>query len=394
MDIEIRPAEPADYREIARLDGISFGQVYTDEEFDEALASEPPELVVASQGGRIVGNAGHYSFQMTVPGGTAVPVPGVTWVSVLPTHRRRGVLRAMMEHLLAGYHELGYPAAVLTASEGGIYGRFGYGPSTRSVKVSIDRTKVSMNKPVDTSEVEFLPADSARARIMELHRRWRLVTPGALSRTDGWWDHLIADRSARRSGKSAKFYLVHPEGYLTYRATEQWNDGHPASRCVIVDYCCLSPQAHAALWQVLLGMDLFTTIESWELPVDDPLPFLVDDPRQVRTVADRDGMWLRPVDVCALLAARSYLVDIEAVLDVEGERVQLSGGPAGASCTPTERPADVRIGRAALGAAYLGTHRMNTLRRAGVLQVEDPALAARLDLAFCAERSAEYGTSF
>ena len=204
----------------------------------------------------------------------------------------------------------------------------------------------------------------------------------------------MADRESHRSGKSEKFYLVHPEGYLAYRAAEQWNDGHAASQCVIVDYCCVSPQAHAALWQVLLGMDLFTTIESWELPVDDPLPFLLDDPRQVRIVADQDGMWLRPVDVCALLAARSYLVDIEAVLDVDGDRVQLAGGPAGASCLPTERPADARIGRSALGSAYLGTHRMNTLRRAGLLQVDDPVLAARLDLAFAAERSADHGTSF
>ena len=394
MDIEIRPADPADYREIARLDGIAFGHGYSDEEFEDVFAIEPPELVVAVQAGRIVGIAGHYPFQMTVPGGSAVAVPGLTWVSVLPTHRRRGVLRAMIEYLLAGYHELGYPAAVLTASEGGIYGRFGFGPSASSVKVSINRTRVSLNRPVDSSAVEILPAADAQSQLMELHRRWRQLTPGALSRTEAWWDHLIADRSARRSGKAEKFYLVHPDGYLVYRPVAEWNDGHSMGRCEIVDYCWVNPTAHAALWQVLLGMDLFTTIESWELPVDDPLPFLLNDPRQVRIVASHEGMWLRPVDVRALLAARSYPVDIDAVLEVDGERVQLTGGPAGASCTPTERAPDARIGRAALGSAYLGTHRMNMLRQAGLLQVDDPVLATRLDLAFAAERSAKYGTSF
>jgi predicted acetyltransferase len=394
VDIEIRPADPADYREIARLDGIAFGHGYTDEEFDDVFAVEPPEYVVATQGSRIVGVAGHYPFQMTVPGGTAVPVPGLTWVSVLPTHRRRGVLRAMIEYLLTGYHELGYPAAVLTASEGGIYGRFGFGPSARSVKVSIDRSKVSLNRPVDSSAVEFLPPADARSQLMELHRRWRQLTPGALSRTEAWWDHLIADRSARRAAKAEKFYLVHPDGYLVFRPAAQWQDGHSMGRCEVLDYCCLSPSAHAALWQVLLGMDLFTTIESWELPMDDPLPFLLDDPRQVRLVASHEGLWLRPVDLPALLAARSYLVDIEAVLEVDGERVQLAGGPTGASCTSTERAPDVRIGRAALGSAYLGTHRMNTLRQAGLVEVDDPVLAARLDLAFAAERAAKYGTAF
>jgi predicted acetyltransferase len=398
VDIEIRQATPADYREIARVDGIAFGFTYSEQDFTDIFAVDPPEFVVALDGGRIVGNAGHYSFQMTVPGGAAVAVPGVTWVSVLPTHRRRGVLRALMEHLLAGYHALGYPAAVLTASEGGIYRRFGFGPSTQSVKISIDRTRVSMNQPADTSEVQFLPAEAARAPIAELHLRWRALTPGALSRSGSWWDHLLADREPHRAGMSEKFYLVHPDGYLAYRAAEQWNDGHAASRCVILDYFCVTPQAHAALWQVLLGMDLFTAIESWEVPVDDPLPFLLDDPRQVRIVAGKEGMWLRPVDVCALLAARNYPVDIEAVLDVDGDRVLLAGGPAGATCSPTERPADVRIGRAALGSAYLGAHRMNTLQRAGLLHVEDPArragLAARLDIAFSADRSAGYGTAF
>jgi predicted acetyltransferase len=168
----------------------------------------------------------------------------------------------------------------------------------------------------------------------------------------------------------------------------------PASQCVLVDYRPITSQAHAALWQVLLGMDLFTRIESWEVPLDDPLPFLLDDPRQVRIVASKDGMWLRPVDVCALLGARTYAVDVQAVLDVDGERVLLTGGPSGADCSPTERPAEAWIGRAALGSAYLGTHRPNTLQRAGLLQVDDPALLGRLDLAFGTERMAAYGTGF
>jgi predicted acetyltransferase len=187
---------------------------------------------------------------------------------------------------------------------------------------------------------------------------------------------------------------VHPDGYLAYRAAEAWTDGLPASRCSLVDYRPVTPTAHAALWQVLLGMDLFASIESWQLPLDDPLPFLLDDPRQVRLVASKDGMWLRPVEVCGLLAARTYSVDVETVLDVDGERVLLTGGPSGADCVPTDRPADGWIGRAALGSVYLGSHRPSTLHRAGLLQLDDPALLGRLDLAFSTERTASYGTAF
>jgi predicted acetyltransferase len=394
VDIEIRQATPEDYREIARVDGISFGYSLSEQEYDDIFAVDPPRYWVAVQDGKIIGTAGEHPFEMTVPGGRQLSVPGVTWVSVLPTHRRRGVLRALMQHLLAGYHEHRYPAAVLTASEGSIYRRFGFGPSTQSFKISIDRTKVTPLKPADVAEVRYLSAAEAREPVMELHRRWRQQIPGALNRTETWWDYLFRDRESHRDGMSEKFYLVHPDGYLAYRAAEVWTDGLPASRCSVVDYRPITPTAHAALWQVLLGMDLFASIDSWELPLDDPLPFLLDDPRQVRIVASKDGMWLRPVEVAALLAARTYSVDVEAVLEVEGERVLLTGGPSGADCVPTDRPADGWLDRAALGAVYLGSHRPSTLHRAGLLQWDDPVLLRRLDLAFATDRTASYGTAF
>ncbi|HET6210050.1 MAG TPA: GNAT family N-acetyltransferase, partial [Jatrophihabitans sp.] len=178
MDIEIRPATPADYRQIIRVDGISFGYSPTEQDFQEAFGVDPAEYLVAVQDGRIVGNAGQYQFRLTVPGGAQLEVPGVTWVSVLPTHRRQGVLRALMQQLLAGYHERHYPAVVLTASEGGIYRRFGFGPSTLSVKINIDRTKVALNRPVDTSEVRYLSAAEAREPLIRLHQRWQAQTPG------------------------------------------------------------------------------------------------------------------------------------------------------------------------------------------------------------------------
>ena len=393
MDIEIRPASQDDFREMARIDGISFGAAYSEQDFTDIFGDEPPNCLVATDAGRLVGVAGDYRFSMIVPGGS-LDLPGVTWVSVLPTHRRRGVLRALMQHQLTGYAAAGEPAAVLTASEGGIYRRFGYGPATYSVKISIDRRFAQLRVPVDCSEVEFLPAEVARTRLPELHQRWRQQVPGALSRTASWWDYLFTDRESHRGGMTEKFYLVHPDGYLAYRVAEQWNDGHAANRCLIVDYRYSTAAAHAALWQVMLGMDLFTAIESWEVPIDDPLQFLLDDPRQLRLVAGKDGMWLRPIEVAQLLAARSYRVEVEAVIEVEGDRVLLKGGPDGASCQATDRAADLRLDLATLGSAYLGTHRLHTLARAGQLAADDPELLDRLDLAFSTSRTAAYGTPF
>jgi predicted acetyltransferase len=393
VDIQVRQATEHDFREIARIDSIAFGFSYSEEAFADAF-TDPPEILVASDGDRLVGVAAHHPFTMTAPGGAELEVPGVTWVAVLPTHRRRGVLTALMSRLIEGYEAAEFSCAVLMASEGGIYRRFGYGVASTAVKSQINRRFAVPRSPVDASAVEYLTAEDARKLLPELYRRWQQITPGALNRTEAWWDHLFQDRESQRDGMSEKFYLVHPDGFLAYRAAEKWQDGHPDSRCVIVDYRPVTGQAHAALWQVLLGMDLFPTIESWQLPVDDPLPFLLTDYRQVRTVASKDGLWLRPTNLPALLAGRRYAVECEAVLEVAGQRVALVGGPDGAECKPTDRPAQVWLDRAELGSIYLGGHRLHMLARAGLARVDDAALLDRLDLAFSTDRAPRYGTNF
>ncbi|MFL6161025.1 MAG: GNAT family N-acetyltransferase [Jatrophihabitantaceae bacterium] len=393
MDIQLRPATEQDFPEIARIDSVAFGFTHSAESYADTF-SNPPEILLAGDGERLVGVAAHYPFSMTVPGGGDLQVPGLTWVAVLPTHRRRGVLTALLGRLAEQYHAAGVPCAVLMASEGSIYRRFGYGVASTAVKVSIDRRLATLRAPVDAGAVEQLTAEQARQRLPELYRRWQQVTPGALNRTDRWWDRLFFDPESRRQGKSEKFYLVHPDGYLTYRTAERWTDGHPDSRCEILDYRPITRQAHAALWQVLLGMDLIPTIESWQVPSDDPLPFLLTDFRQLRTVASKDGLWLRPVNLAALLAGRRYAVDFEAVFEVAGERVALAGGPDGAECVPTDRPAQLWLDRPELGSIYLGGYRLHMLHRAGLVRSDSPGLLDRLDLAFGTDRAPRYGTNF
>lgn len=393
MDIQVRPGTPEDLFDITTVDGISFGYSHTEEDRKD-IAERGIDFTVATENDRIVGVSGDFRFDLTVPGGAKLNVPGVTWVSVLPTHRRRGVLSAMMASLLDGYAANSDACALLTASEGGIYRRFGYGPATQSVRFSIDRRLTRLRTPVDSSAVEFLSVAQARTRLPELHREWERDRPGALSRDERWWKVIFDDPVQHRDGMTERFYLVHPGGYLAYRAQETWENGLPASKCVIVDYKIRTPEAHAALWQVLLGLDLFATIETWQLPIDDPLPLLLTDPRRMQAVAIKDGMWLRPVHLPTLLAARSYQVDFEAVLDVEGERFALSGGPDGAACEPTQRPAELVLDRPALGSSYLGGYPLNTLARAGLVRCEDTALLRRLNLAFGTEQAPDYGTNF
>jgi len=399
VDIVIRPAGADDFAEIARLDGVSFGMQYEDEDLtDLRTVLDLDRFLVATDDAQIVGVTGDYPFELSVPGGQ-LDVPGVTWVSVSPTHRRRGILSGLMHRQLSGYLDAGVPLAILTASEGGIYGRFGYGPASQVRKTVIDRRRALLSRSGDAGRVEVVTAERARAQAPEVHRRWRELTPGSINRTDAWWDLSFLDRGHQRGGLSRKFHLLHPDGYLGYRVRSDWADGHPAHTCWITDYFPASAAAHADLWTVLLGLDLFGRIESFQIPVDDPLAHLLADYRQVRTEALNDGLWVRPLDIPAMLSTRRYAVEVEVVLDVVDPvfgdgRFLLTGGPDGARCGHSDRAADVTLGAAALGASYLGGTRLAGLANAGQVRSDDPAVLSRLDRALLADRAPFHGTGF
>lgn len=391
----LRPATVADMPAMARADGRGFGVHYSDQDIaDLRLILDPERFLLACAGDDVVGVIGDYPFRMTLPGGGQLDVPGVTWASVASTHRRRGVLRGLLRAQHQRFVDDGVAVAVLTASEGGIYGRFGYGAGTVDRRVEIDRGRARFRAgvadPGGVREVEF---DEAGRRAPQVHERWRLRTPAALSRTDRWWELTLLDRWSYRRGEDL-FHLLHADGYASYRIDRD------AARCTVVDLFAATDEAHVALWRVLLGLDLVETVETYHCPVDDPLPLLLTDPRLLRTVDVRDGMWVRLLGVPAALAARRYGVEVDVVLDVgdgflgRGGRFRLRGGPDGADCEPTSRPAQLRVDVATLGGLYLGGHRLSTAVRAGLAQLDDPALGRRLDLALLAERAPHYGTGF
>lgn len=400
MDFSIRQATPEDYAEIARVDGASFGYTYSDTELaDVRTILDLERFWVATDGDRIVGITGSYPLPLTLVGGAAPVVPGVTWVSVSPTHRRRGILSALMRHQLASYADQGEPFATLTASEGGIYRRFGYGAASQARRTALDRRRARLTTPPATNHVRLAAPEEARTRLPEIHRRWCALTPGAVGRSPQWWDLGFNDRPERRNGMGARQYLLHPDGYVVFRWKNDWSDGDPKHLCWIEEYAVVSPQAHAELWQTLLGLDLVGSIESFQLPLDDPLPHLLADPRLLRTTVVNDGVWIRPLDVAAMLAARRYAVDVEAVLAVRDPLLgdgnyELRGGPDGAECRPTSRRGDVRLPVDVLGSVYLGGHRLSTFAAAGQVEADDPITLRRLDLALLGERAPFHGTSF
>lgn len=402
MDIIIRRGRPEDHPAIIELDSASFGTDYSEQDAAEARAEVPPEqflLAIDGADDRIVGVTADLDLAVTLPGGADAPVSGITWVSVEVTHRRRGILRSLLERQLREHAAAGSVASVLMAAEGGIYGRFGFGMASQFRAAALDRTRSALAWRADSSLVRRMTTAQARDRLPELYERWRRCTPGAVRRSEVAWHRSFLDPPSRREGWSGLHHLVHPDGYVTYRLKQNWSTGDPAGACRIVDYAPVTAQAHAALWQTLLAMDLVTEIHSDQLPLDDPLPWLLADPRKLRTTMVRDGLFLRPLDVARLLTSRSYDIDVEAVLDVADPlfgdgRYLLAAGPDGATCTRTDRDADIELGVAELGAVSLGGTRLGALARAGLVGYTDAAVLNRLDRALLADRLPAHGTSF
>ncbi|MEP6851199.1 MAG: GNAT family N-acetyltransferase [bacterium] len=396
----IRAGTRADVEEVVRLDGFAFGFTMTEQDIQDTLLTlDPNRFLLATDDEHIVGVTADYALTVTVPGGARLEVPGVTWVSVAVTHRRMGILSALMHEQLDGYRRAGRPLAMLTASESAIYGRFGYGAATTRRGVSIERRRAVLRRPGDSRTVRMATAEQARPTMPGIHERWCAQIPGAIRRSAPWWDAWAFDRESNRDGLSARFHLLHEDGYLAYRTRETWTGGHAANTCLVTDYVALTDDARRALWTVLLGLDLLVTIDTSMLAPEDPLPLLLTDPRQIRTTSVNDAVWVRLLDVAAALSARTYGVEIDTVLAVTDAMfgdvtVRLEGGPDGARCAPTTDPAEIVCGVADLGAAYLGGTRVSQLAAAGSVRSERPDALRRLDRAFLADSAPFHGTGF
>ncbi|MGD9483011.1 GNAT family N-acetyltransferase [Streptomyces sp. TRM70308] len=357
--------------------------------------------IAAVDGTEIVGTASTFSFRVTVPGGALVPAAGLTLVSVAATHRRRGVLRSMMRRQLDAVHEAGEPLAVLTASEPAIYGRFGYGVATQELRATVDTDRVELRTPPGTDDVRVRWADPAKslARCEELYARLVPTRPGRLERISHTWaEDQIADPESGRKGASPLMCVLAERdgelvGYARYSVTPDWDDAGPRGTVNLRDLEALDPAADAALWRFLAGIDLTSRIETGARPLDDPWQYLVSDPRRCNRRL-RDGLYLRPVDVGAALAARSYARPVDVVLDVGDDfcpwntgRWRLAGDTAGAVCERTDAPADLALTVRELGSAYLGGEPLYALAAAGrVRELRAGALEAA-STAFSASRA-------
>lgn len=351
-------------------------------------------MLVADDGGRFVATFGSRDFELALPGGASVPMAGATMVTVLPTHRRRGLLTEMMGRHLAQAVERGQVVAGLRASEETIYGRFGYGSATPCYDLRLPAAAVTVPAPRPAAgqgrlDLRVVTADEAAALLPPAYDRcWRSVA-GLLCRSPAWWqERLIRDPEHRRLGASSRRHVVADRqgtvlGWASYRQRSGWSAGQPDGAVVVEDLVAFDDDARRALWHYLAHVDLYPNVEWEHCALDDPIFLEVDRPRGL-AVRLRDSLWLRLLDPVRAFEARRYEHDGAVTLALDDPvgiasgtwRLTVEGGEAG--CRPAAGTAEVTLTSRAAGAAFLGGVPVLTLARAGWAE-GDPGAVARLD---------------
>lgn len=393
MDIEYRGLGDDDFEAFMVADERAFGYKRNAERPQTWARGELDRARAAYEGRDIVGVGRNYSFELTMPGGSYLPAAAVSWIGVLPTHRRRGILTGMMQELHDEARERGEAMSMLTASESVIYGRFGYGCATWQLGLTVERSHGAFARPfVDPGRVRLVDTEEAQAIVPSLYEQTRSLRAGAVSRPDFWWPECYFFVDPEHD-PGAWFDVVHDDehgavdGYATYSVRMDWPGGVAGSVLRVEDIISTNDTARVALWRYLLGVDLVHSVVGRNIPVDEPLRFLLADPRRMRVDYVNDRLWIRVHEPAAALAARTYATAGRLVLEVHeisgaAARYELEGGPDGAQCRVATAEPDLVLPVAQLGAVLLGGTPWAQLAAAGLIEERTPGALVRADAMF------------
>ena len=388
MGIEIRSPAEDELRAAMQAGEAAFGGEQRVEEFERFSKMLPLDRWFAAyDGGRPVGTATSFPFRLTVPGGE-LAVGGVTWVGVLPSHRRRGILRELMKRQLEDLRDRGEPLAILYSSEPLIYGRFGYGVAAPSVEMDGETARFAYrDDPGPTGSVRIIDAEEALRVLPPVYDAVRGEVPGFVARDSEVWKLTrLADPEHWRRGAGPKFFAViefdgKPVGYAIYRIKSDWQDGFSQSHVRLIEAIATSSVATRELYRFVYGIDLVVRVEGRYDP-GSPLFLMVSDPRSLHLKVF-EGLWLRFVDLEAALAGRTYVGDDAVVVDVRDAFCPWNAGRwrIGKTVERTDDEAELELDTADLASAYLGAFDFNELAAAErVRELKPGALQRATDL--------------
>ncbi|QJU55036.1 GNAT family N-acetyltransferase [Herbiconiux sp. KACC 21604] len=344
-----------------------------------------------------------YGKPLTVAVGRELETHLVVYVTVRPTHRRRGLLRRLMERSLDRAVEAGRPLAALTASEGAIYGRFGFGPATSTVTVVLDSSKPFALAAPLVHSVELVSEEFAAQHSVRVFERFHRSRVGSVGRPSSYPEQTLhpfsptgdADTAVRYAAAFAADGSV--DAVLCYRPSG-WT-GEPGS-IEVVDLVAVDTASELALWDFLAGVDMVDTVTWRHAPVDPVLPWAVTDPDSVRVERRRNAVWLRVLDVVEAFSARGYERDDELLFSVGDPQGYAAGayrlvvreGVGEVERVAGDVPVDLELDAPTLASLYLGGTEGRAVARSGRMREHTPGAAERFARLLRTE-SAPYGVT-
>ncbi|MEJ2867672.1 GNAT family N-acetyltransferase [Actinomycetospora sp. OC33-EN08] len=333
-----------------------------------------------------------WDAELTVPGGT-VRADVITGIGVRSTHRRRGLTDRLLTEDLGAAARAGAAAAVLTSTQGALYERWGFGLATRTRPLTVDTARARFRDPVVRGSLEIVERpDAALALARPIHERARRRHPGALERLASQWDSVVVGAGPWNGFEVDRQRHVviwrdddgRPAGYVVHRVEESWY-ATGAATLGVVDLQALTPSAYLELWRHLCSQDLVGTVRWSGASTDEPLSWLLTDPRAAVSGEDDAMLWLRVLDVPGLLAARRYPAEDALVVEVDDPlghargrwRLDTHDRVAPAVTAASGEP-DVVLPATSLGSVVLGGVDPRLLVRAGRLDERSAGAAGRL----------------
>ena len=396
--VDIRPITENELDAFVDLMDVAYlGDTSKDRRENYRKINELDRSFGAFDGDQLVGTISAYSFDLTVPGHRTLPMGGTTVVAVRPTHRRRGILRRMIEVHLDDVRQRGEPLAGLWASEASIYGRFGYGSAIDFVEFDVNSAKAMIDGVIDDRiHIRMVDKPTFAEVAPALYDVTRTSRPGALSRKSEWWNaRRLAGAASGSGGMSAcRYALAEREGrtvgYVYYRTKDLVNNGVSEGEVHVAELLGMDVDAELALWRFLFDIDLTTTVEASFRTMDDPLLHRLIDRRAVKIFID-DAVYLRLMDVPAALSGRSYAmpgaltIELTDQADVQGTYRLVVESDGVARCERGGGAADISLDAKTLAACYLGGCRISTLAAAGRIDGAFDAISLA-DRMFAGER--------
>lgn len=355
----------------------------------------PDRVYAAFEHDKAVAGSGAFAFDLTVPGGQ-VKASGVTVVGVLPTHRRRGLMSAMMRAQIDAARARGEPVAVLWPSEDAIYGRFGFGMASQAAEIDMPREHAAPYAAiVPAGTLRLVPLAEAEPFVGAVYDSVARVTPGMFARTSAWWqDRVLNDADwKRRGGGALQCAVLHidgvPAGYALYRINAWSERGSPTGHVFVVEAMGATDEATFAIWRFLIGIDLTARLKSVYLPVDHPLLLTLASPRRLNFLV-REGIWIRLIDVGAALSERSFAGEGVVTIELKDEFCPWNAGRwriSGDGVEKTTAEADLACDASALACVYLGGFTFAELARALRVRELQAGGVAGADALFATDRA-------